>query len=88
MPNPCPNAGETGGRAAIPNARVPGGVLVKVEDAPGARKFGEAGAGNGTLDLNLTLATIRQAQPSATLEEIHQRRWILESPRPCSIGTR
>jgi hypothetical protein len=32
---------------------------VKVEDALGARKFGEAGARNGTLDLNLTLATVR-----------------------------
>jgi hypothetical protein len=28
-------------------------------------KFGEAGACNGTLDLDLTLATIRQAQPGA-----------------------
>jgi hypothetical protein len=62
---------------------------VKVEDAFGARKFGEAGACNGTLDLDLTLATIRQAQPGATtLDEIHRRRWILESSRPCRIGTR
>jgi hypothetical protein len=61
---------------------------VKVEDAPSTRKFGEAGACNGTLDLDLTLATIRQAQPSTTLDEIHRRCWILESPRPCRIGTR
>jgi hypothetical protein len=33
---------------------------VKVEDALGARKFGEAGACNGTLDLDLTLPTVRQ----------------------------
>ena len=51
---------------------------VKVEDALGARKFGDAGA--CTLDLDLTLATIRQAQPGATLDEIHLRRWILEYP--------
>jgi hypothetical protein len=61
---------------------------VKVENAPGARKFGEAGACNGTLDLDLTLATIRQAQPGTTLDEIHGRRWILKSARPCRIGTR
>jgi hypothetical protein len=51
---------------------------VKVEDALGARKFGDAGA--CTLDPDLTLATIRQAQPGATLDEIHLRRWILEYP--------
>jgi hypothetical protein len=59
---------------------------VKVEDALGARKFGDAGA--CTLDLDLALATIRQAQPGATLDEIHLRRWILEYPQPCRIGTR
>jgi hypothetical protein len=32
------------------------------------------------LDPDLTLATIRQAQPGATLDEIHLRRWILEYP--------
>ena len=42
-------------------------LLAKVEDAPGARKFCGAGACNGTLDPDLTLATIRQAQPGATL---------------------
>jgi hypothetical protein len=41
-------------------------VSVKVEDALGARKFGDAGACNGTLDVDLTLASIRQAQPGAT----------------------
>jgi hypothetical protein len=61
---------------------------VKVEDAFGARKFCGAGACNGTLDPDLTLATIRQAQPGATLDEIHRRRWILESSRPCRIWTR
>jgi hypothetical protein len=60
---------------------------VKVEDALGATKFGDAGARNSALDLDLTLATIRQAQPGATLDEIHHRRWILESSRPCRIGT-
>jgi hypothetical protein len=58
---------------------------VKVEDALSAGEFGKAGACNGTLDLDLTLATIRQAQPGATLDEIHRRRWILEVPRPCRI---
>lgn len=47
---------------------------VKVEDALGAGKLGEAGACYGMLDLDLTLATIRQAQPGATLDEIHRRR--------------
>jgi hypothetical protein len=61
---------------------------VKVEDALGARKFGEARAWNGTLDLNLTLATIRQAQPSATLDEIDRRCCILEVPRPARIEAR
>jgi hypothetical protein len=61
---------------------------VKVEDAFGARKFSDAGACNSALDLDLTLATIRQAQPGATLDEIHRRLWILESPRPCRIGNR
>jgi len=61
---------------------------VKVEDAFGARKFSDAGACNSALDLDLTLATIRQAQPGATLDEIHRRRSILESSRPCRIGTR
>jgi len=62
---------------------------VKVEEALGAGKFGEAGASNGMLDLDLTLATIRQAQPGGTLDESHRRRWILlEVPRPCRIGTR
>ena len=59
---------------------------MKVEDALRARKFGDAGACNGTLDLDLTLASIRQAQPGATLDEIHRRCWILESSRPCRIG--
>jgi hypothetical protein len=36
-------------------------ALAEVEDALGARKFGQAGACNGTLDLDLTLATICQA---------------------------
>jgi len=53
---------------------------VKIEDALGARKFGDAGTCNDTLDLDLTLATVRQAQPGATLDEIHLRRWILEYP--------
>jgi hypothetical protein len=61
---------------------------VKVEDALGARKFGEAGACIGTLNLDLTLTTIRQAQPGRTLDEIQRRRWILEVPRPCRIGAR
>jgi len=61
---------------------------VKVADALSARKFGQAGACNGTLDLDLTLATIRQAQPGGTLDEIHGRRWILKVPRPCRIGAR
>jgi hypothetical protein len=61
---------------------------VKVADALGARKFGQAGACNGTLDLDLTLTTIRQAQPGGTLDEIHRRRWILKVPRPCRIGAR
>jgi hypothetical protein len=61
--------------------------LVKVEDALGARKFCGAGACNGTLDPDLTLATIRQAQPGATLDEIHRRRGFLEPPRPGRIGT-
>ena len=61
---------------------------MKVEDAFSARKFGEAGACNGTLDLDLTLATIRQAQPGATLDEIDRRRGFLECPRPGRIGTR
>jgi hypothetical protein len=56
------------------------GFSVKVEDALGARKFGDAGACNDTLDPDLTLATICQAQPGATLDEIHLRRWILEYP--------
>jgi hypothetical protein len=60
---------------------------VKVEDALGARKFGDAGACNDTLDPDLTLATICQAQPSATLDEIHLGRWILKYPQPCRIGT-
>jgi len=60
---------------------------VKVEDAFSARKFGEAGACNGTLDLDLTLATIRQAQPGATLDEIHRGCCILEVPRPGRIGS-
>jgi hypothetical protein len=47
-----------------------GDASPKVEDAFGARKFGEAGACNGTLDLDLTLATIRQAQPGATTLEM------------------
>jgi hypothetical protein len=53
---------------------------VKVEEALGARKLDEAGTCDGTRDLDLTLATIRQAQPGATLDEIPLRRWILESP--------
>jgi hypothetical protein len=61
---------------------------VKFEDALGARKFGDAGACNDTLDPDLTLATIRQAQPGATLDEIHLGRWILKYPQPCRIGTR
>jgi hypothetical protein len=61
---------------------------MKIEDALGARKFGDAGARNSALDLDLTLATIRQAQPGAALDEIHRRRWILESSRPWRIGTR
>jgi hypothetical protein len=62
---------------------------VKVEEALGAGKFGEAGACNGMLDLDLTFATIRQAQPGATLDETRGRRWILlEVPRPCRIETR
>jgi hypothetical protein len=60
---------------------------VEVEDALGARKFCGAGACNGTLDPDLTLATIRQAQPGATLDEIHRRRGFLEPPRPGRIGT-
>jgi hypothetical protein len=63
-------------------------LLAKVEDALGARKFCGAGPCNGTLDPDLTLATIRQAQPGATLDEIHRRRGFLESPRPRRIGTR
>jgi len=63
-------------------------LSVKVEDALGARKFGDAGACNDTLDPDLTVATICQAQPGATLDEIHLRRWILEYPQPCRIGTR
>jgi hypothetical protein len=62
--------------------------LAKIEDALGARKFCGAGAWNGTLDPDLTLATIRQAQPGATLDEIHRRCRFLESPRPGRIGTR
>ena len=61
---------------------------MKVEDPFGTRKFGDAGACNGTLDLDLTLATNGQAQPGTTLDEIHRRRWILECPRPSRIGTR
>ena len=40
---------------------------MKVEDALGPRKFGDAGG--CTLDLDLTLATIRQAQPGPTLDD-------------------
>jgi hypothetical protein len=82
--------GGTGGRQGTRTGISPGAFSVKVEDSPGARKFGDAGACNGTLDLDLTLATIRQAQPGATThDEIHLWGWILlEYPRPCRIGAR
>jgi hypothetical protein len=82
-PRCCPISGEV---RYGPPSRV--GFSVKVENAFGARKFGEARVCNGTLDLDLTLATIRQTQPGGTLDEIHCRRWILEVPRPCRIGAR